>query len=259
MSMPMLVFSGVEFGYEHSLPAVLKDLSLSIMPGTVTAILGPNGAGKTTLLHLALGWLKPWQGSILLEGEALQHIPRREFGQKVALIPQREAIPFAYTVFEYVLLGRTPHLPPLGMPGEIDTRIVMEALRRTGVEHLYDHSILAISGGELQLALAARALAQEPRMLLLDEPTSHLDLSNKARLARLLRQLRGQDVAILLTTHEPEVALAVADQVVLMQKGGVYRTGSVQEVITSDALSEVYGIPVKVQKHEGRLQVQWDI
>jgi iron complex transport system ATP-binding protein len=96
-------------------------------------------------------------------------------------------------------------------------------------------------------------------MLLLDEPTSHLDLSNKARLARLLRQLRGQDVAILLTTHEPEVALAVADQVVLMQKGGVYRTGSVQEVITSDALSEVYGIPVKVQKHEGRLQVQWDI
>ena len=255
----MLRFSEVEFGYERGIAPVFKDLSLSIMPGTVTAILGPNGAGKTTLLHLALGWLKPWHGTIYLMDEPIHQISRREYGQKVALIPQREAIPFAYTVFEYVLLGRTPHLPPLGMPGEEDTGIVMNALRQTGIEHLFDHSILAISGGELQLALAARALAQQPKMLLLDEPTSHLDLSNKARLARLLRQFRGQDVAILLTTHEPEVALAVADQIVLMQKGGVYQTGSIQDVITSEALTRVYGISVKVQKYNERIQVLWDI
>jgi iron complex transport system ATP-binding protein len=167
-------------------------------------------------------------------------------------------VPYAYSLLEYVLLGRTPHMPPLAMPTEEDYRIASQSLERVGLSALQQRSMLNISGGERQLVLVARALTQQPRLLLLDEPTSHLDLSNKARLVSLLRQLAGQGVTVIFTTHEPDVAAAFATHLVLMQRGKVLRAGTVEEVLTSAELSALYQMPVQVVEVEGRLVVLWD-
>lgn len=250
-------FGDVLFGYDKKSNPVIDGLNFFLQKGHITTILGPNGAGKTTLLMLALSWLKPWQGSIRLADQPLANYGRRALGQKIALIPQNEHVPFEYTVLEYVLLGRAPYLPPLAMPTEEDERIAHGALEKVGIAHLYDHSILAISGGERQLVLAARALAQQPAILLLDEPTSHLDLGNKYRLVSILKELRGQGTTILMTTHEPELALVTSDEVILMDEGRVFLAGPVAKVATSANLSHIYRVPVKIVKVEGKPQVLW--
>jgi iron complex transport system ATP-binding protein len=253
----LLSFQDVSFGYSRKTPPAIARLDLALKPGSITAILGPNGAGKTTLLYLALGWLKPWGGEVKLSGKPLQNYSRRILGQQIALIPQSEHIPFEYTVLEYVLLGRAPHLPPLGLPSPQDESIAFEALEKAGIAHLFNHSMLAISGGERQLALAARALAQEPRLLLLDEPTSHLDLSNKSRLVHIFKDLQKQGITILMTTHEPDIALAISDQAALMEKGRVLVSGSTDEVATAENLTTIYRVPVKIVTLEGKKQALW--
>jgi iron complex transport system ATP-binding protein len=257
MSAPLMVFDGITFGYQPKKPPVLAHLDLELKAGSVTAILGPNGAGKTTLLHLALGWLKPWRGTIHLAGKRLDDYSRQELGRWIALVPQGEHLPFEYSVLEYILLGRAPHLPALSMPGERDYAVAFEALKKSGISGLYDHSILALSGGERQLVLLARALTQQPRLLFLDEPTAYLDLQNKSRLIGILRELHAQGVTILMTTHEPEVALAVADQIILMEMGRVLAYGAVDETLTAENLSRVYRIPIRIISLEGKKQVLW--
>lgn len=258
MNTPLLAFHQVEFSYLSEGKPVLNSLSLEISPGTVTAILGPNGAGKTTLLHLALGWLKPRRGQVLLRGKPLGSYARRELGQWMALVPQSEHIPFDYSLLEYTLFGRTPYLNPLDLPGDEDCRLALQALEQVGMAGLAQRSILTLSGGERQLVIIGRALAQQPHLLLLDEPTAHLDLSNKSRLLKVLEGLVEQGVTILLTTHEPEVAAALATHLVLMREGQVKVSGPLQEVLTSEHLSAIYGVPVKVVQVDGRKVVVWD-
>lgn len=257
MSSSILSFHEVFFGYNRKVPPVLDGLNLSLKKGLITAILGPNGAGKTTLLFLALGWLKSWAGVISLDGKPVAYYSRRALGQRIALIPQSEHIPFEYSVLEYVLLGRAPYLPSLGMPSRADEELAFNVLEKLGIAHLYDHSVLAISGGERQLVLAARALAQEPSLLLLDEPTSHLDLSNKYRLVQILKDLQARGKTILMTTHEPDLALAVSDELVLMEKGRVLISGPTEDIATGENLSEIYQVPVKIIPVEGKKQVAW--
>jgi iron complex transport system ATP-binding protein len=253
----LLQFEKIQFGYSQAAQPVLHDFCLEISPGTVTAILGPNGAGKTTLLHLILGWLKPQAGSIRLEQRPLSGYTRRALGQWIGLVPQTEHISFEYSLLEFVLLGRAPYLPSLAMPAKADYEIALNALRQVGLDVLYQRSILSLSGGERQLVLIARALAQRPRLLLLDEPTSHLDLGNKGRLVHLLRDLQGQGVTILFTTHEPEVASALATHLVLMKKGQVLKTGPLEDVFTSQELSFLYQLPVSVVDVDGRKVALW--
>jgi len=257
MNQPLLTFQEVKFGYTRTIPAILNGLDLSLQEGCITSILGPNGAGKTTLLYLALGWLKPWAGEIYLSGKPMAGFSRRALGQQIALIPQSEYFHFEYSVLEYVLLGRAPYLPSLGRPSQEDEKVAYEALELVGIANLYDHSILAISGGEKQLVLAARALTQEPRLLLLDEPTSHLDLSNKYRLIQILKTLKEKGTTILMTTHEPELALAVGDEAILMEKGRVLVSGSINEVMTGENLTSIYQIPVRIVPVDGKNQVLW--
>jgi iron complex transport system ATP-binding protein len=257
MKDPLLSFHQVKFGYNRTIPAVLDTLDLLLKEGCITTILGPNGAGKTTLLFLALGWLKPWAGEIRLSGKPMVGFSRRALGQQIALIPQSEYFHFEYSVLEYVLLGRAPYLPSLGRPSHADEKLAYDALEEVGIANLYDHSILAISGGERQLVLAARALTQEPRLLLLDEPTSHLDLSNKYRLAQILKKLKEKGTTILMTTHEPELALAISDEAVLMKKGQVLVSGPMNEVASGENLSNIYQIPVRLVPVEGKNQVLW--
>lgn len=242
----LLAFDQITFRYPASAQPVMEKFTLGIEAGTVTAILGPNGAGKTTLLHLALGWLKPQTGGVLLDNLPLNRYSRRSLGQRLSLVPQSELTAFEYSLLEFVLLGRAPHLPPLAMPGKEDMEIAARALKQVGLSHLEGRSILGISGGERQLVLVARALAQQPSLLLLDEPTSHLDLNNKVRLIHLLRELQAQGVTVLFSTHEPEVAAALATNLVLMQKGRILKTGTLEEAFTSQDLSRLYQSPVTV-------------
>jgi iron complex transport system ATP-binding protein len=248
----LLKYEHITFGYPTADQPVMKEFNLEIGSGTVTAILGPNGAGKTTLLHLTLGWLKPQSGNILLDQRTLGDYSRRALGQWMGLVPQSEHTPFEFSLLEFVLLGRAPHLPPLAMPGKEDGEIAADALQQVGLAKMQNRSILSLSGGERQLVLIARALAQQPRLLLLDEPTAHLDLGNKIRLLGLLRDLQGRQVTIVLTTHEPEVAAAIATHLVLMRNGQVLRTGPLAETCTSQWLSATYGVPVQVTELDGR-------
>jgi iron complex transport system ATP-binding protein len=255
---PILQFENISFTYPTGKKPVMHDFSLDIQPGTLTAILGPNGTGKTTLIHLALGWLHPSQGKIYLNGNVLSSYTRREMGQWMGLVPQNETTPFEYSLLEYVLLGRTPYLSPLAMPGEEDVKIAAQKLADVGLAELQHRSMPSLSGGERQLVLVARALAQQPKLLFLDEPTSHLDLSNKLRLVQVLRQLQSQGVTIVFTTHEPDVASALATHMVLMREGQVLQTGPIAEVMTDASLSTLYNMPIHVKELEGKRIVVWD-
>ncbi len=257
MTAALLAFRHVNFGYATNDKTVLRDLSLDIQPGTVTAILGPNGVGKTTLLHLALGWLKPRDGQILLDGQPLGSYSRRAVGHWMALVPQTERISFEYSILDYVVLGRTPYLAPLAMPDAGDYRLGMQAIEQVGLGPLCHRPVTTLSGGERQLVLVARALVQQPRLLVLDEPMSHLDLANKARLIQLLNGLVAQGMTLLLTTHEPDVAAVVASHLVLMCAGQVFRAGTLADVFTSENLSATYGIPVRVRQVEDQKIIQW--
>ncbi len=256
MSTPLLSFRDVNFGYRRGQP-ILHRVSFDLLTGRITAIVGPNGVGKTTLLYLALGWLTAWSGDILLEGQPLNGYGRLERGRRIALVPQSESTPFDYTVFEYVLMGRAPHLPPLGTPSPDDQEIVWQALEKVGLTALAAQPVPQLSSGERQLMLLARAIVQTPRLLLLDEPTAHLDLHNKARLLDLLRQLRADGVTLLMTNHEPDVVLALADDVLLMETGQPPQAGPLGQLFTAEHLSRIYRLPVRLVEIDGRKQVLW--
>jgi iron complex transport system ATP-binding protein len=264
MTEPILSFRNVSFGYHPPHP-ILKDVDFDLRPGRIAAILGPNGAGKTTLLSLTLGWLSAWTGEIYLLGNPLRALPPRERGRLMALVPQSEHTPFDYTVLEYTLMGRAPHLPPLEMPSAVDTKIAMNSLEQVGIAALAQRPVPHLSGGERQLLLLARALTQltNPQspitnyLLLLDEPTAHLDLHNKFRIIEIMRQLRDSGVTLLMTNHEPDVVLAVADDVLLMESGVQPQFGALDEVFTAESLSRIYQLPIRLVQVDGHKQVLW--
>lgn len=249
---PILSASDLSFSYDGPGRAVLRGVSLEVPAGAVMAILGPNGSGKTTLLRLLLGALRPAAGTIKLAGRPHQAFSRRERSQFIGLVPQEEHIPFDFTVLEYVMLGRAPYLRPLQMPGEADRRVALAALRMVGLEPLHGRSLPSLSGGERQLATVARALAQQPRVLLLDEPTAHLDLSNQGRLLGILRELVKQGTTLVLTTHDPNLAALLADLIVLIRDGQVLAAGPPDSTLTANALSDTYGLPVDVRDVDNR-------
>jgi iron complex transport system ATP-binding protein len=267
MSEPLLSIRHLSFGYHPGQP-VLQDVNFALQPGRIAVILGANGAGKTTLLALLLGWLHAWSGEIALQGAPLPQLSAKERGRRMALVPQSEHTPFDYTVLEYVLMGRAPHLPPLGMPTAVDIEIAHRTLEQVGIGVLAGRPVPQLSGGERQLMLLARALAQispangqspdsAPRLLLLDEPTAHLDLHNKSRLIAIMRRLRDAGVTLLMTNHEPDVALAVADDALLMAAGAAPQFGPVDQVLTADALSRLYQLPIRLIEVDGRKRVLW--
>lgn len=265
MSEPVLQLRQVTFGYLAGQP-VLRNVNMALDPCRIAAIVGPNGAGKTTLLSLVLGWLTAWQGELCLGGSPLASLTPRQRSSQMALVPQSEHTPFDYTVLEYVLMGRAPHLPPLDMPSEQDIAIARRALAEVGLQALEKRPVPQLSGGERQLMLLARALTQildgvgsasSPRLLLLDEPTAHLDLGNKMRLIRIMQRLRDAGMTLLMTSHEPDVVLAVADDVLLMEPNAPTRFGDLRDVFTAEALSRIYGIPIRLISVGDRQQVVW--
>jgi iron complex transport system ATP-binding protein len=242
----ILSISGLTFSYDGPERPVLRDLSLEVPAGAVTAILGPNGSGKTTLLRLVLGVLRPSAGAIRLAGRPQASYSRSERGRFVGLVPQDEHIPFDFSLLEYVLLGRAPYLSPLQMPGEADRQVALEALRAVGMDDMQERVLPNLSGGERQLATLARALAQQPHVLLMDEPTAHLDLSNQDRLLAVIRDLAAKGVTLVLTTHDPNLAASLAGLIVLMRDGQILAVGPPAGTLSAAKLSATYGVPVRV-------------
>lgn len=241
----------VSFRYGPKHRWVLDALTTSIEHGSVTAILGPNGVGKTTLLYLMLGALQPQSGEIRLDGRHIDDFPRREISRMIGLVPQLETIPFPYRVLEYTAMGRAPHLGLLGAPQARDYELVMEILEMLGIEGLANRDVQALSGGEAQLIRIARALAQEPQILLLDEPTAHLDLANKEHMLEVLAGLAKEEMTVLFTTHDPDVAFSIASHAVLMRSGRAIASGDVASVLTGENLTEAYRLPITVREIDG--------
>ncbi|PKO10324.1 MAG: ABC transporter ATP-binding protein [Chloroflexi bacterium HGW-Chloroflexi-2] len=248
----MIALKNIQFHYDPG-KTILNDLSLSVEKGSITAILGPNGTGKTTLLHTILGLLAPQSGEIWIAGKNISAYKRSELSQVMSLVPQSEVVPFNFKVIEYVLLGRTPQFGFLDMPSEHDVELVRDTLEMLEVQHLEQRPVTELSGGEQQMVVLARALVQEPQILLLDEPTSHLDLSNKGRLLKILQTLAQRSVTIVFSTHDPDAAAMIADHVILLKAGAVLDAGLIDQVLTSEKLTQTYGTEVKVLTIEGRL------
>jgi iron complex transport system ATP-binding protein len=251
-----LSFSEVFFTHGGDAPKI-RNCSFEVPEGSITAILGPNGAGKTTLLHLALGWLRPAGGSIALFGTDLNDLTPTKRGKTQSLLPQKEPTGFEFTVLEYVLLGRAPHLKPLAAPGDRDIRIATNALSQTTILPLEYQSISRLSGGETQLLLLARSLTQEPKLLLLDEPMNHLDLKHRKGILELLLDWRAVGKTAVLTTHDPETAALLADHLILIFPGGRMVSGTFSQLFTREQLSELYGLPIRTFDREGRFFVDY--
>jgi iron complex transport system ATP-binding protein len=252
MNEALISIQNLEFSYDGDHRRVLDRLTLDLPAGSITAILGPNGAGKSTLVHILLGILKPSKGEITISGKNIQHYTRRELSRLIAFVPQSEYTAFEFSVLDYVLMGRAPHIGMLQMPTHDDLVHTLEHLEMLGLSNLVHRSVLELSGGERQLVLIARALAQEPELLLLDEPTTHLDLSNKHHILTTLSNLARRGVTVVFTTHDPDSAATISRFLVLMKEGRVLSSGTTESVLSAELLTETYGLPVRVIQVDGQ-------
>jgi iron complex transport system ATP-binding protein len=222
-----------------------RDLDVALSEGEVLALLGPNGGGKTTLLKTLLGLLPVQAGQVRLGGKSLSDFSIRERARVIAYVPQVHAGTFAFTVETVVLMGRTAHGSLFAGPSARDREIAGEVLERFGIATLRDRPYTEISGGERQLVLLARALAQEPRFVVLDEPTASLDFGNQGKVMREIRKLAASGLGVLFTTHDPNHALRAADRAFLLRAGERLADGPVKDVLSRERLEALYRAPVQ--------------
>ena len=245
----MLSVESLAFGFPGR--TVGRDVSFALAAGEVMCVLGPNGGGKTTLFRTVLGLLPKQGGSIALGSVALESLSRPEIARRVGYVPQGHAGYFAFTVREFVLMGRTAHLGVFSVPDRRDKDIAERALQSLGIAHIAEKPVTEISGGERQLALVARALAQEPRLLVLDEPTANLDFGNQVRVLQRISALAASGIAILFSSHDPDHAFLCAHRALLLAEGRVLEIGAPREVIRADTLERLYRVSVQVMPLPG--------
>ncbi|HEX9937977.1 MAG TPA: ABC transporter ATP-binding protein [Longimicrobium sp.] len=242
---------GVRFGYPDASRPALDGVSLDVRAGACTAVLGPNGSGKSTLMRILLGTLEPQAGSVAFDDRPLAEWTREQIARQVGVVPQGEEAVFPMTVRELVAMGRYPHLGPWRREGEADRRAVERAMRRCDVLAFAARPIGTLSGGERQRARVARALAQEPAALALDEPTAALDVSHEMAIFELLRDLGRAGTTVLLVTHNLNLAARYADRLVLLDRGRIAAQGTPAQVLTRETVERVYGWPVRIHPHPG--------
>ena len=244
MSSPLIEAQGLSLRLGER--PVLRDVGFALRPGDCAALLGANGAGKTTLLRALLGFVRPDAGEIRLEGRPLIALGRREIARRVAYVPQAHAPTFPYSVREMVAMARSPTSGWGSTLTAADEGAISAALERLGLTAFAERSYAALSGGERQAVLVARAMAQGAQVLLMDEPSASLDLGQQARLMRLLGGLAGDGHAILMSTHQPDLALRWFNRAILLHEGEVLADGAPREILTPEALTRLYGVEVRL-------------
>ncbi len=244
--MKILETENLSFSFQPGKP-VLQKVSFGMDDAQMLAVIGPNGSGKSTLIRILSGVLKPEAGKISIQQKPLLEFGKKNLARKIAVVPQQTQITFSYTVLEIVLMGRAPYLKRFQLEGKRDLEMARRALELTDCEELAGRSIDEISGGEKQRVILARALAQEPEILLLDEPTAHLDLHHQIGFMQLLIQLKTESkISILFTTHDLNLASIFADQILILDQGKVAGLGNPGQVLNPELLSRVYQIKLKL-------------
>jgi len=256
MKTSLLCVSNISCGYGARM--VIQDISFSLEAGEVLCLLGPNGVGKTTLFKTILGFLQPSQGKIYIEGENIVKWNRNKLAKAVAYVPQSHQPVFPFTVMEIVLMGRTAHLGTLSTPTKKDYDRAREVMEQLDILWLKDKTYTKISGGQQQMVLIARALIQEAKILIMDEPTSSLDYGNQIKVLEKIKSLSSGGFSVIMTSHSPNHAFLCASKVALLKRNSCFVVGEVEDVIIEASLKETYGIDVKIasvnDKSGGRIK-----
>jgi len=250
--MPVFDVTAIDFTYASAHRPALTRVHAAIRAGSFCAIIGPNGSGKTTLLRLLLGGLRPDSGSVQFAGRDVRTWPRRAFAQRVGVVTQVEEMPFPITVRELVAMGRYPHLGPWRRAARADEMAIEQAMERCGMSELAGRPMDRLSGGERQRARLARALAQEPGTLVLDEPTASLDIAHEMAIFELLAGFSRHDgTTVVVVTHNLNLAARYADALLILDRGGVVADGAPRDVLTRDVIERTYHWPVHLHAHPG--------
>lgn len=238
----------VTLGYDHQ--AVVRDISFEVKQGEILGIIGPNGSGKSTLIKGISRILCPIAGKILLNGENISSFNRQQLARIVAVVPQSPLLPEAFTAFELVAMGRTPHLGLFRFESEKDLNIVRKAMEVTCTISFAERRISDLSGGERQRLIIARALAQEPKVVLLDEPTAHLDINHQIEILNLIQRLCCEEkLIIIIALHDLNLAAQYCNRLIMLSNGRIFCEGTPEEVIESENIRKVYGARVCVYPH----------
>lgn len=240
-----------DLSFSYGAHQVLHDVSFELRQGEFLSVLGPNGVGKSTLFRCILGLLPQYSGLILSNGEDLRRMPRREMARRIAYIPQINRPTFGYTVLDTVLMGTTRQVSVFSQPGREQVRIARSALERVGAAHLAEREFTYLSGGEQQLVLVARAIAQQAEILIMDEPTSALDYGNQLRILKLVKELASEGYGVLLSTHNPQHALSYATRMLALADGRIAALGTADEVLTPELVHQLYHVDVAFAKVQG--------
>ncbi len=248
----MIEVEGLTFQHQGARAPVLRNIAFQAAPGEITSILGPNGSGKTTLFQCLLGVWKLREGEVRLSGEPISCLKRVEIAKRLSAVPQEHDPPFPYSCFDIVLMGRTAHVGVFSSPSSRDRALSEDAMKALGIDHLASRPYTRVSGGERQMVLIARCLAQDAPAMLLDEPTAHLDFRNQITILKSVRQIvREKGLVALMNLHDPNMALLFSDKVLLLKDGTLVSQGEPFEVITRESLLEVYGLEVEFIAENG--------
>jgi iron complex transport system ATP-binding protein len=242
---------GCSFAYDDN-DNIFEDINFSVSSGDIFCILGANGTGKTTLIKCLTGLMNLHSGEILVDGRNMNLFSRADLSKKIGYIPQIHNSTFPFTVLDVVLMGRSPHLDMFESPSDKDYKIALESLESLNIEYMKDKPYTEISGGEQQLVFIARVLTQEPSILILDEPTSHLDFGNQIRTLNIIKKLASDGLSVIMSSHFPDHAFISANQVALMDGKRFFAIGKPEDVITTENMKQIYGIDVKVLDIGGR-------
>lgn len=249
----MIDVKGLCFSYDKK-AEILKNINISIQKGEIVALLGPNGSGKTTLLKCINSLLRPTKGIVYVNGKDVSLMKRHEVARYVSYVPQEHRTSFPYTVMDVVLLGRVPYIGLFSTPKNADVQMCYELLNSIGIAYLAERIYTQISGGERKLCLLARALCSEAEVLILDEPTSNLDMKHQTDVLHIIKGLsREKGLTVLMTLHDPNLAMLTADKAFLLRDGGIIFEGNAKNTITREKIEETYGCPVSAISDGGMI------
>ncbi len=241
----LLEVNNASFAYEDQ-RVIFDKVQFTIKQGDLLTILGPNGSGKSTLLNCIAGLCRLKRGKIFLDGQDLNHMAHKQIAQKIAYLPQTYQVAYGFSVREFIVMGRAPHLGVFSKPSRQDYQLADETMAQMNLIHFANKAVTRISGGERQLVCIARAIVQKPELILFDEPTSALDYGNQLRVLRLIKQLSAEGYSIIMTTHNPDHPILLGGAAGVLSRAGHMETGPVDEILKQERLSELYGINMQI-------------